>query len=134
MDGYAVLALQTALYQKLTGDATLMALIEDVHDHVPEDAHFPYIALSEPDSSDASFLGLQGMETVFPLLIISRARGRKEALTIAARVYALLHDGSMTVSGQTLVQSRFVRQQTNLLGDGVTRRIEMQFALRTEAA
>jgi Protein of unknown function (DUF3168) len=40
--------LQTALYQRLSNDTTLMSLITSVVDHVSEDTPFPYVVIGEP--------------------------------------------------------------------------------------
>lgn len=113
-------ALQTAIHAALIDDATLMALVAGVHDHVPEGAAFPYVTIGE-DAVDA-FDGktFRGAEHALSLHVWSRGRGRREAKAILARLRALLDQAALTVGGHALIDLRFVAEETALERDGLT--------------
>lgn len=46
--GLPFIELQTALYQRLVNDTTLMSLVTDVVDHVDEGLTYPYVVIGEP--------------------------------------------------------------------------------------
>jgi len=113
-------ALQKAIHAALVGDATLMALVTGVHDHVPEDAQFPYVAIGEDDVDAFDGKTFRGAEHAMSLHVWSRARGRREAKEILDRLGALLDQAALAVAGHTLIDLRFVAEETALERDGLT--------------
>lgn len=99
MSGDLTSELQAALYTKLTGDTTLMALISGVYDRVPEGATFPYVSIGEIDSQDDSTFSLDAQSVTMTIHTWSRQRGKKQTQQIMARIHDLLHRGSMAISG-----------------------------------
>jgi len=97
--------IQQTIYDALTGNAPLMALIKDVYDHVqqPADAgdinSFPYLTIGsdsvQPWDTDSS-LGAEARVTVN---VWSRQRGRKETKAILDQVRSVLHYKNLSVSG-----------------------------------
>lgn len=99
------IALQTALYTALNGDAGLGAVITGVYDRAPQAADsgdasaFPYIILGDTiltiDDTDTStnFNALTRLHTW------SRTGSKKECKEIQALIFNLLHDASLTVTG-----------------------------------
>ena len=112
--------LQQALYTTLTGDTTLMALIDAVHDQVPEEAAYPYVSLGDDTAVDWGTKSTQGQEVTITLHGWSRARGRREVKQIMARVYTLLHEQTLTIAGFTNVLTRFEFSDTFRDPDGLT--------------
>ena len=97
----------TGLYSKLSGDATLTALLADntsiYATLAPKDAEYPFIVFS---------LQYGGPENITPsdlqdhlYFIRAYAETAKDAGTIHERIAALLHHGDFTVAGYTLVWS-----------------------------
>ncbi len=129
MSGFGVLAVQQAVYDKLNNDSTLSAMVMGVFDRVPEGAAFPYITIGDADSRDWSSMTTYGLECEITLGIYSRGGGRKQPLEIMERLYSLLHEGSLSISGHSLVQSRFERSEVELLSDGLTYRGRMRLRL-----
>ncbi|MCI0632520.1 MAG: DUF3168 domain-containing protein [Actinobacteria bacterium] len=107
--------IQQGIYELLTGDATLDALVTGVFDHVPEGVDKPYVRLDEsletPDNAHGSF----GSITVQTLRIWTRARGHREGLTIEARIRALLDhriaEVDAVVTGHRVVAVRFEQRE-----------------------
>ena len=127
MSGFSHFPLQQAIYQTLTNDSTLMALVESVFDRPPQDSDYPYVTLGDSTGSDHSNLGTIGMEQLVSLQVWSREGGRKEAATIMERIYTLLHQAVLTVSGQTLLSMQFVSSSLSLENDGWTYQGIMRF-------
>ncbi len=116
----AAFAVQTAIYDKLTGDAALMAAIDAVHDQVPENAAFPYLTIGEDTGRDFGTKTESGQSLTLTLDAWSRAHGRKEVKDILARVHALLHEQALSVAGFTHLLTRFEFTQTFRDPDGLT--------------
>lgn len=107
-----MLPVQQALYARLTGDAALMATISGVYDFVPEDAAYPFVAIGEvvetPDNRHGGF----GRQTAVTLHVWSQYRGYRQALTIGARITALLDHQPLTIPGLDWIATRYEFGQT----------------------
>jgi hypothetical protein len=120
MSAFSHYPLQKSVYETLSGDSALMALVSGVFDRPPQGTEFPYITLGEASGNDWSAAGVNGMQYLLALQIWSREGGRKQAALIRERVYTLLHQADLSVEGQTLVLLRFVSSAIALLDDGYT--------------
>ena len=107
MANFSHYPLQQAIYQTLTADSTLMALITGVFDRPPQGTAFPYVTIGESSGSDWSSKTTTGMEHNFILHIWSREGGRKQTAQIMERLHTLLHQVILTVTGQTMILMRF---------------------------
>jgi hypothetical protein len=123
--------IQTAIYQKLTGDATLTGLVEGVHDQVPEGQDLPYVQIGEayatPRNSHSEF----GRRTIISLHVWSDHKGFSEANQITSRLTELLDHQPLTVDGQHVVSVRQDFEQTLNDPAGV-RHVVIRFAVTTE--
>ena len=114
------LGLQKTIFDALDGDSTLQSLVTDVFDFVPENTAFPYVKVGEETAVDNGTKTLQGNEHTLVIHTFSRYRGSKESKVIMSRVYALLHESSLTVSGASLVNLRFEFSDIIKENDGLT--------------
>ena len=119
--------LQQAIYQALTADSTLMGLVAGVFDRSVQGTAFPYVTIGESTGSDWSTKTTSGMEQNVTLHIWSRQGGRAEAASIMVRIHTLLHQASLTVTGQALVSIRFTGSSITLENDGWTYQGVMKF-------
>lgn len=107
-----MLPVQQAIHAKLTGDPTLMNLVNGVWDYVPEADAYPYIVIGEateiPDNRHGGF----GRQTVATLHVWTRHRGHSKGLAIGARVTALLDHQPLTITGADHISTRFEFSQT----------------------
>ena len=115
------LALQKTVFDALDGDSTLQSLVTDVFDFVPESTAFPYVKVGEETAVDNGTKTLQGNEHTIMVHTWSRYRGRKEVKDIMARIYALLNNSSLSVSGASLVNARFEFADILVDPDGLTK-------------
>ncbi len=134
MSGFSHYPLQQAIYQKLTEDNALMTQISGVFDRPPQDSSFPYVTIGESSGRDWSTKTSTGMEHLITLHVWSREGGRKQAANIMERIHALLHQGSLTVTGQILLMMRFTASTIQLENDGWTYRGSMQLTIVLEAS
>ena len=114
------LGLQKTVFDALDGDSTLQSLVTDVFDFVPENTAFPYVKIGEETAVYNGTKTLQGNEHTLVIHTFSRYRGSKETKEIMSRVYALLHESSLTVSGASLVNLRFEFSDIIKENDGLT--------------
>ena len=114
------LALQKTVFDTLDGDSTLQSLVTDVFDFVPESTAFPYVKVGEETAVDNGTKTLQGNDHTLVIHSFSRYRGSKEVKEIMSRIYALLHESSLTVSGASLVNLRFEFSDIIKENDGLT--------------
>jgi hypothetical protein len=107
-----MLPVQQAIYAKLTGDPTLMGLINGVWDYVPEKDAYPYLVIGEavetPDNRHGGF----GRQTVVTLHVWTQYHGHSKGLAIGARVTALLDHQPLTITGADHISTRFEFSQT----------------------
>jgi hypothetical protein len=118
--GSAGLALQKAIYDRLTGNAALMAIVSGVFDSVPEAQAFPYITIGDDTAVDFGTHTWKGQNLTITIHSWSMARGRAQVKDIMKRVYDLLHEQLLTMQGHTMFSMRFDFEQTFLDPDGVT--------------
>ena len=114
------LELQKSIFNALDGDSTLQSLVTDVYDFVPESTAFPYVKVGEETSIDNGTKTLQGNEHTLVIHSFSRYRGSKQIKEIMSRIYALLHESSLSVSGASLVNLRFEFADVIKENDGLT--------------
>ena len=114
------LELQKSIFNALDGDSTLQNLVTDVYDFVPENTAFPYVKVGEETSTDNGTKTLQGNEHTLVIHTFSRYRGSKEVKEIMSRIYALLHESSLSVTGASLVNLRFEFSDVIKENDGFT--------------
>jgi len=119
--------LASTVYTALTGDATLMALVEGVYDDVPQDTPYPYIVVGEETTINAGTMTVDGLEHTLTLHVWSRYRGLKETKQIMERIYTLLHNSNLTVTGASLVNLRQEFSSTFVDADGLTRHGVIRF-------
>jgi hypothetical protein len=114
----AALPLQTALYDALTGDGVLMALVSAIYDHVPADAALPYVQIGEATVGDWSAIGLAGEEHALTLHVWTADHGLRSAKTIMGEVKRVLDGAALAVAGHHLVMLAFTFGQTLREEDG----------------
>ena len=128
----SLFAAQETVYTRLAADATLKTLIGNpvrLYDVVPPSSAYPYVTLGdalvrELDTKDGTGFV---QELVFEAW--SRYRGRKELKNIMQAIYDSLHRASLTVSGCTFVDCRFLAAATRLDDDGLTLHGTLRFRL-----
>ncbi|QRM54754.1 DUF3168 domain-containing protein [Sinorhizobium sp. BG8] len=130
----AAAALQKAIFQRLSTDAALMALVgaAGVTDRLLAKPSLPLVVIRSIDSSDRSTATEEGEEHLVTIDAWSENGGHLEVQTIAARVRLLLHDADLTIEGFHLVS--LLHRTTRIRRDGKTRyhRAEMRFRAVTE--
>lgn len=126
--------LQKTIYQTLTGNGTLMALINGVFDRPPQGTPMPYITIGESHSQDWSSKTTSGVEHLLTIHVWSREGGRKEAALIMESIHTLLHQANLTVEGHSLVLIRYISSDITLENDGYTYHGNIRFRALLEAS
>lgn len=119
----AYFAVQDALYDALTADAAVQALLGTparIYDHVQPDAAFPFVTIGAFQAERLPVSGQDGMQYQAALHCWSRARGSKEVKQIMQALHQRLHGGVLTVSGQQFVLCRLQSASAALDDDGLT--------------
>ena len=113
--------LQKTIFDTLSGDSTITSTYgANVYDYIPDNTSFPYVKLGEETSVDNGTKTLQGNEHTLVIHTFSQYRGSKEVKNIMSRIYALLHESSLSVSGASLVNLRFEFSDVIKENDGLT--------------
>lgn len=109
------LELQAAIYDVLTGDGAIMAIANNVYDHVPG-APFgektAYISFGAQDTVDDDADCIRGVETTLQVDIWSKEPGVVECKRLTDMVRAKLHRASLTLATNALVDLRVVLTRT----------------------
>ena len=131
----AALALQQAVFARLSGDAQLVALLggAEIYDGAPRNAAAPYVHLGEATQRDWSTATEAGAEVVFEIVAWSRESGRSQALRVAERVRELLHDAAVSLDGWRLVSLRHLTTETQRAEKPDGRRAVLRFRAALEA-
>ena len=99
MSSLALMEVQKALYSKLDGDGVLMGMVTGVYDAVPQKTALPYVVIGDGQMRVVDATGLTIADLNLQLDVWTDASGRKNALAIMNRLFALLHLGTLTISG-----------------------------------
>ena len=120
---------QTAIYSKLNDDSTLDGIVGNykIFDDVPQGTSYPYVVIGEETAIDAGAKDTDAQEFTLTIHIWSRYKGRKQTKEIAERIYTILHNVAISVTGASLVQIRHEFERTLLENDGITRHGVMRF-------
>jgi len=104
----AAAELQKGVLGVLSGNGALVALLggAKILDHAPANVVFPYITFGRTSVFDWSTATEQGAEHLFTLHVWSKAKGKAETLAIMDKARSLLHDASIVLTGQKLVNLR----------------------------
>lgn len=133
------LAIQKAIYDTLTADAQLMALVVGVYDAVPQapdsgnPSDFPYIVIGDDISTEWSTNTEIGRETSLTMHIWSRYRGKKEIKNISDNIARVLDRAELTIENLHAVTIDFTQSQSFLEPDALTNHGVIEFRLLSEA-
>ena len=124
----ATAALQEAVFQHLSADATLATLVDGVYDALPTGV-LPghYVQLGPEQVRDRSDKTGHGARHEFTVTVVGQDAGFLGVKQAAARVSELLVDADLTLARGTLVTLRFRRAKAERNRSDDTRRIEMRF-------
>lgn len=107
---WAPLELQKTIYETLTGDAPLMALVTGVYDSgaVPEYTAFPYVTIGENPMDERSNHTWRGWKAPVTIHVWyqENGRGRKKVQEIQAEIDRLLNLQNICVDGWNIVSLR----------------------------
>lgn len=124
----ASLTLQGVVYAALTAAPPIGA---SVYDAAPQDAAFPHIEIGDSLTLDWSASLLRGEEHRLDIHVWSRYRGNAEVKTLMGAVKNRLHEQSLSLTGNGLVDLRFSDEETMLDADGLTRHGIIRFRAMT---
>ncbi len=127
-------ALQSAIFQRLTADTALGALVgSDIYDTVPAGAVPPtYVSLGPEDVRDRSDKTGHGALHFVTVSVVTDAAGFQTAKDVAAAISDALVDADLILSRGRLIYLRFDRATARRVGDAETRRIDLRFTARIE--
>ncbi len=127
-------ALQAAVFQRLSDDAALGALVGGaIYDAQPAgQVASLYVALGPEIVRDRSDQGGAGAEHEFTVSVVTNAAGFVAAKAVAAAVSDALVDAPLVLVRGSLVSLNFYRARALRAGAGVMRRIDLTFRARVE--
>lgn len=97
-------AIQTAIYEALTGNSTLTSAVNGIFDDTGQDyGSFPYVTIGEISSTDFSTDDKLGSINNVAIHTWSRADGKREAQIVNGYIYDILNRSDLTVPGYTWV-------------------------------
>lgn len=122
--GYHSFDLQSAVFSLLSGDSSLDTLIGDgrIYDSVaPQDSAYPYVIIGMQTTTDIGTKNLDGNLYNLNIEVWSQYRGQKQIKEVMERIYNLVNNVSISVSGADSVMSYVSSTATMTEVDGVTR-------------
>lgn len=128
--------LQRLLYETLTGDATLTALVNGIYDSVPADGFatpkLAYVRFDAHDYVEDDSDCIPAEEHTFLINVFSRKVGMPNCKEIADRVKALLHNADLALPTAALSFIRVPDVQFRMDPDGKTSRAIIQVTASIE--
>ncbi len=127
-------ALQTAVYQALSGDPVLTGLVGTaIFDAAPAGT-VPelYVSLGPEDVTDASDKSGHGARHDFTVSVVSDTAGFLTAKQVATAISDVLVDAALPLSRGTLIGLYFVSAKARRVQDSEVRRIDLKFRARVE--
>ena len=125
-------ALQAAVFEALSADLALRALVESaVYDAVPAGS-VPeiYVRLGSETVRDASDGSGAGAVHFLTVSVITSSPGFASAKAAAAAVSDVLHDADLTLARGNLISLRFERATARRIDAASARQIDMRFRAR----
>ena len=128
--------LQAAVYNRLSGDAAITALVGNaIHDALPPGIPPAlYILLGPEEVRPRSDSGGTGAAHDFTVSVITETAGFSSAKALAASVCAALEGAALTLSGGVVAGLWFRQSRARRLDQGNLREIAMTFRARIDAA
>lgn len=123
-------ALQQAVFATLSNDSGVQALLgatPRIYDAVPRDSTFPYAVIGDGTETDWSTATETGSEHQIAIHVWSRSTGHMEAKEIAEAIRAALDGASLSITGQTLIDIRYLDTDHARASDGETYRASLRF-------
>lgn len=130
----AGLALQKAIFSKLTTDGATLAALGGAHiyDDAPPRPQYPFMTFGQSSERDWSTGTDVGYEHLVTLHVWSKAAGRKETEAVISAARDALHDQLLDVTGHTLINLRHEFSEARRSGDGETFHGIVRFRAVTE--
>lgn len=122
---------QAAVFAALDGDVPLKAAVTGVYDEVPEGTALPYVKIGDSTIADWSGKDFGGTEQTLTVHVWSAAPGRQQNKEIMALVHAVLHEASLTVANNSLVNLRHTFAE-DFQEDGTTYHGVLRFRIVTQ--
>ncbi len=122
--GYHSFDLQSAIFSLLSGDSNLDSLVGNnkIFDSIaPQDTAYPYVIIGLETIRDVGTKTLDGNIYNVDIDVWSQYRGQKEIKEIMERIYNLLNNATISVSGASSIMSYVVNTVTLTEVDGITR-------------
>lgn len=128
------LALQQAIYQRLTADAALAALVGSaIFDVVPPGfSGSTYVALGTEDVRETGDATGRGALHDITISVVSDAAGFATVKEVAAAISDSLVDASLILARGHLISLNFYRARARRVQDADMRRIDLRFRARVE--
>jgi len=128
------LSLQQAIFTTLTGSTVLVNYLggEKIYNDTPEDTPFPYVTIGQSLMRDWSTASDQGREHLLRLHVWSRAAGGTETQLITEEIINIVHDQSLILQDNLLINLRFSGADVLLDSDGKTHHSILRFRAVTE--
>lgn len=128
--------LQEAVYQRLSGDAGLAALVAGIYDAAPhqvsEAGDGLYVTLGDEEVADWATASDRGAVHTLAISVHAPRRGFAEAKEVAGLISDLLGASDLVLSRGRLVQARFVSARTARAENDALRRIDLRFRMVLE--
>ncbi|MCB1408720.1 MAG: DUF3168 domain-containing protein [Rhodobacter sp.] len=127
-------AVQVALFDLLSGDATLAGLVPGGLFDAPPPAtpQGTYVVLGDEDAIDRSDISGPGAEHRVLVSVVSDAAGFLTAKTAAARIAEIVPAATPVLSTGRVVAIWFHQAQARRAEGGAVRRIDLRFRVRVE--
>ncbi len=129
----AVIETQKAVFNVLTGDAELLAMVKSIYNFVPVGAKYPYVTIGQGLAKGFSSLNSRGFEVDLDITAYSQATTQKEALEITERIFQLLNQQNLVIDNFNFICASFTNSKTMRLSNGdISGTVSFKILLKNE--
>ncbi|MBC8048821.1 MAG: DUF3168 domain-containing protein [Chitinophagales bacterium] len=127
-------ALQSGIFQGLTGNAAVVALLggQRVYDDAPQPVTFPFITINPTTARDWSTGTEPGLEHLITIHIWSRYAGRRQIYDVSDAIRDALDGAALILDGHRLINLRHQYSDLRRDDDGETYHAALRFRAVTE--
>lgn len=120
------------LYDTLSTDAAITALVTGVYTYTLQETQTPYVVINIDNIRPLNASSLNAQEVEFSLNCYSSEAGYSELFDISEKLFAAMQDKTATLTGYKVVNTRFIDSRFERMtdGKGVTATLEFRSVIQ----
>lgn len=120
MSNSPIWQVQQALYEVLSIDASLSAIVNGVYSNVPQNQDFPYVQIGSFEANEITQKAREVVKITYDIIAFSQRNSLEEILNITSVVKNILNEPNFTMNDYNLIRIDHIKSDIDSLSDGMT--------------